>query len=543
MKRLVIIATLFPLTAFSQGPLEPPAGPPVPSMKTLDQLEARTPLIAGSPGVAVTPGGNITIQASGSYYLTGNLAVASGDGIAIASDDVSLDLNGFTISSTASTATGVAIRVNGVSRIAISNGHIRSGVTYSDGAFSTGPGFNSGIDWSSAPPKSARVSGISISGVKSYGIDLGNDDSCIVQGCTVRTVSILGIQAGVVTDSSVTVGGPNTIKASRIANSIGSRADGSGSGITTTGSSFDTLATTVNATQTAVNTTQTAVSSVQTTANSILAAADKRTPISSLPFTISTPGSYYFTQNLQFTASSGNAITISASGVTLDLGGFTLSSSSGVAGNAIVVGSVSGVTVKNGHITGNTTVAISGTAPKTWTVTPAGFGIGIKDSATGSRYQELGIQGCRTVGLDAISGENTIIEKISVSANGTHGIYSQFCSISNCSANSNGSIGIFASLSNVINSTANENKSNGISSINGNVTSSNAYENGDNGISASGSVTNSTAYSNENAGISVGFGVAAHCAAGGNSTDTTTTDKEINVTAGGQRDACVPASE
>jgi len=53
---------------------------------------------------------------------------------------------------------------------------------------------------------------------------------------------------------------------------------------------------------------------------------EPRTPISSLPFMISSSGSYYFTKNLQFTATSGSAITINASDVTLDLGGFTLSS-------------------------------------------------------------------------------------------------------------------------------------------------------------------------------------------------------------------------
>jgi len=47
------------------------------------------------------------------------------------------------------------------------------------------------------------------------------------------------------------------------------------------------------------------------------------TPISSLPFTITQPGSYYLTRNLS--VASGNGITIDADGVTLDLMGFTLS--------------------------------------------------------------------------------------------------------------------------------------------------------------------------------------------------------------------------
>src|SRR6187455_75010 len=75
--------------AFAQGPLAPPAGPPAPSMKTLDQVEARTP-ISSVP---------FTISASGSYYFTKNLQFqnTSGNAIAISASDVTLDLNGFTL--------------------------------------------------------------------------------------------------------------------------------------------------------------------------------------------------------------------------------------------------------------------------------------------------------------------------------------------------------------------------------------------------------------------------------------------------------------
>src|SRR5207244_2456549 len=51
---------------------------------------------------------------------------------------------------------------------------------------------------------------------------------------------------------------------------------------------------------------------------------EPRTPISSAPFTITNSGSYYLTTNLNVTA--GDAITVSANGVTLDLNGFTIAS-------------------------------------------------------------------------------------------------------------------------------------------------------------------------------------------------------------------------
>jgi len=57
----------------------------------------------------------------------------------------------------------------------------------------------------------------------------------------------------------------------------------------------------------------------------IEAASDEvRTPISSVPFTITESGSYYFTKNLNHTDSASNAIQINASNVTIDLMGFTL---------------------------------------------------------------------------------------------------------------------------------------------------------------------------------------------------------------------------
>src|SRR3979411_1673607 len=82
-------------TCFAQGSLTPP-GAPTPTMKSLDQIEARAP-ISSAP---------FTIGSSGSYYLTTNLSVASGNAITINANGITLDLNGFTISSTAGSATG-----------------------------------------------------------------------------------------------------------------------------------------------------------------------------------------------------------------------------------------------------------------------------------------------------------------------------------------------------------------------------------------------------------------------------------------------------
>lgn len=119
MKRiapLLVLSTLVLLTVtvWAQGPLSPP-GAPGQTMKSLAQIEPRTP-IESLP---------FTISAPGSYYLAGNLTGVSGnDGIVIQADNVSVDLMGFTLSGTSGAQSG--IRVWGAyAGIAIRNGFIR----------------------------------------------------------------------------------------------------------------------------------------------------------------------------------------------------------------------------------------------------------------------------------------------------------------------------------------------------------------------------------------------------------------------------------
>lgn len=83
------------LSVIAQGPLTPPGGP-APTMRTLDQVEARIPISAAhTPGDATA---TFRITAPGSYYLTGNITGESGKaGIFVDASHVMIDLNGFTM--------------------------------------------------------------------------------------------------------------------------------------------------------------------------------------------------------------------------------------------------------------------------------------------------------------------------------------------------------------------------------------------------------------------------------------------------------------
>ena len=100
-------------TTFAQGSLTPP-GAPAPTMKTLNQIEPRTP-ISSLP---------VTIVKPGSYFVTTNLVYTNGgDGLYISASDVTVDLNGFTL--TGASPAGNAIRIISATNVTVRNGTLR----------------------------------------------------------------------------------------------------------------------------------------------------------------------------------------------------------------------------------------------------------------------------------------------------------------------------------------------------------------------------------------------------------------------------------
>jgi hypothetical protein len=208
---------LHPSASLAQGSLTPP-GAPGPTMRTLTQIEPRTPISAAP----------FTINVPGSYYLTTNLTVSTGDAITIAASGVTLDLNGFTICSTAPSETGYGIYLVNRRNITIANGFITGGVTNNGWGTYSGTGFRHGI--SAAYSGNVLVNKVSVSGCLHDGICLNIDYSTVVESCSVQTVGNLGIYATLVKTSAALDCGGTAIYGDQVSDSRG-EASRSGYGI------------------------------------------------------------------------------------------------------------------------------------------------------------------------------------------------------------------------------------------------------------------------------------------------------------------------
>ena len=240
---------LLPLQAWSQGgPLTPPPGPPGPTMKSLDVIEPRTPLVQGAAGVSIGAGGEITISQSGSYYLTKNLVITTaGFGIAITAPGVTVDLMGHTISYNGTGLPDAAINIQ-ASNVAVENGHIISTTTFDGTSFTLG-GFNRGV-YALGSFNNVSARDINVRGTRNVGIQLGGNSSMVhrcsvsvsgttgirtgngtVTACAVQTVGSTGILGSCVSDSTVEASLGSGITAETVQNCFVRNSTGSGHAI------------------------------------------------------------------------------------------------------------------------------------------------------------------------------------------------------------------------------------------------------------------------------------------------------------------------
>lgn len=138
------------------GSITPPPDSPAPQRRTLSELQPRTPLIVGQPGVGESFD-QILINAPGVYYLTSDVTQV----IEIRAHDVTLDLNGYSVS--------------GWERLIYASitwrgAHIRNGYVFDGGIMLLGAG--------------AVVSDCLVENAPGTGIDapLGRVERCVVDG-------------------------------------------------------------------------------------------------------------------------------------------------------------------------------------------------------------------------------------------------------------------------------------------------------------------------------------------------------------------------
>jgi parallel beta-helix repeat protein len=213
------------------------------------------------------------------------------------------------------------------------------------------------------------------------------------------------------------------------------------------------------------------------TLNQIDAKLEKRTPITSLPTTITEPGSWYLAESLFAEPDAVNGITIAADNVSLDLNGFTLTGAPDTLSGIAVTGVRANISIRNGTVSGWGRYGIHGDSADNSSihrVLAQGNGVG----ATSWHGLSIGLSGriieCSAFenggngieakagsvvnqcaagknGRNGISGgDSCVISACSAFDNSAHGVdcsqgqTSEAATITNCSAESNGASGIFA---------------------------------------------------------------------------------------------------
>jgi hypothetical protein len=142
------------------------------------------------------------------------------------------------------------------------------------------------------------------------------------------------------------------------------------------------------------------------------ALSSAQTVITSLPYTINTPGVYVLNQSLHYTSGSGNAITVTASNVTINLNGYGITNTSDqtkTQARGISSNNVENLTVENGEIFGFFDGIILN-----------GPNSGVSFNV-GHVLQGLRLAYCTSVGIILANASNCVIQNCQLSSIGTTG--------------------------------------------------------------------------------------------------------------------------
>ncbi|RYD23797.1 MAG: hypothetical protein EOP88_02820 [Verrucomicrobiaceae bacterium] len=267
---------------------------------------------------------------------------------------------------------------------------------------------------------------------------------------------------------------------------------------------------------------------------------EPRKLITTLPLTINEPGSYYLAGNIVYSAL-GVAIGVNASNVTIDLGGFNISSTGTANDSCIYIYSGNNnVRIHNGSITGNTVVTQTGAVSnRTWNVTTAGgFTVGINASESlNCQFSDLIITGCTNRGL--ILGAQSAVSSSIFRSNGNcaTSVAGRGCTIIDCIAVLNGNQGGFAgnvagdNEATFLHCVSLSNGDEGISAPYSSVTGCQVKDNGGTGIYAVyGCVTQCVTKDNDFPGVTANNGVISFCRGEGN--DIGNGNGELSATSG-----------
>ena len=183
----VLVAALVGVVPLANaGDLNPPPGPVTPTMKTLTEVEPRTPVESLSGDADAL----YVIDEPGSYYLTGNITGVSGKhGIEITTNGVTLDLNGFALIGVPGSFAGVTVSGN-PEGLTVRNGTVCEWETI-------------GVAVSSDASANGRLEDLLIAGSPEVTTDYGiaaygfTVTRCVVRECFIRGFSVFD---GTVTD-------------------------------------------------------------------------------------------------------------------------------------------------------------------------------------------------------------------------------------------------------------------------------------------------------------------------------------------------------